>query len=186
MARFPSWDSTTTRGCSLGQPSMRFPLVKLHLSYSAEKTRIGVLGDVVEVKAFQIIVWVSIAGANSRWLPGTSRLPAILDVGNNHNFAITERYLLTWAGIAAALPELTKIRQQGEKLLLRSAALWLHADDESFELAVHGGIAVHAGTWPRLPILGLRALTNSKLQTFIYGDTRRVHIRRPPPWYWPF
>jgi hypothetical protein len=68
---------------------------------------------------------------------------------------------------------------------LHRARIWLHSDSEPFQLSTEAGIAVVEGDWPRLPILGLRALTNSNLRVFIYGDTKRVLIRTPP-WYWPF
>ena len=55
-----------------------------------------------------------------------------------------------------------------------------------FKLMIDEGIAVFDADWPRLPILGLRALTKNKLQTFVYGDTKQVLIRTPPKWYWPF
>ena len=65
------------------------------------------------------------------------------------------------------------------------ANLWLHGDEGPFALTIPDGVAVYESGGPRLPILGLRALTNSKLQTLIYGDALRVVIRTPPPWYWP-
>jgi hypothetical protein len=92
---------------------------------------------------------------------------------------------MDWAH-KASLPMTGKIRLEGTEAVLRSAGLWLHTDDEPYQLAIEEGIAVLKGDWPRLPILGLRALTNSKLQTFIFGDTRQVFIRTPPKWYWPF
>lgn len=157
----------------------------LHLPYLSEKSRIVVHDQIVEVKAYQIIVWVSISGQqNSLADPSLPKLPAILDIGNTHNFALTEEHLLEWGEIhPASLPELGRIRREGTQALLRRAGLWLHTDKELFKLDINEGIAVCQGDWPRLPILGLRALTNSKLQTFIYGDTKRVVIRTPPKWY---
>jgi hypothetical protein len=151
-------------------------------------TRIALPNEVVEVKAFQIIVWVSVSlDASLQWDARTPKFPAILDCGNNHNFAITESHLLTWGGMhAASIPELGMIREQQQRVRLRGAGLWLHTDGEPYLLRVDEGIAVHTGDWPRLPILGLRALTNSKLQTLIYGDTKQVIIRTRPKWYWPF
>jgi hypothetical protein len=162
--------------------------VKLHLPYLSEKSRITVRNEVVEVKAFQIIVWVSISSqVSSQWDPGLPKLPAILDIGSTHNFAMTELHLLEWSGIhAVSLPALGRIRREGRKAPLRRAGLWLHTNGESFELTIDEGIAVFDGDWPRLPILGLRALTNSQLHTFIYGDTKQVLIRTPRKWYWPF
>lgn len=162
--------------------------MKLHLTYSVEKTSVKVEGEAVEIKPFQIIVSVSVSiPGDSEWDPRTPKLPTILDVGNNHNFSLTEEHLVRWAGLQPTSLDLVKtMRESGKRVPLRSAGLWLHFDEEPFNLDVNEGIAVYDGDWPRLPILGLRALTNSKLQTFIYGDTKQVLIRTPPPWYWPF
>jgi hypothetical protein len=162
--------------------------VKLHLSYFADKTKVAVKDEFVDVKAFQIIVWVSIAPkVTSDWDPRIPKIPAILDIGNTHNFALTREHLVRWAGIHPdSLPKLRKVRESGRRGLLRSAGLWLHSDGDPFQLIISEGIAILDGDWPRLPILGLRALTKNKLQTFIYGDTKQVIIRTPPPWYWPF
>jgi hypothetical protein len=161
--------------------------VKLHLTYSSEKTTLAVQNEIVKVRPYQIIVWVSVSGtAFTTWDSRTPRLPAILDIGNNHNFALTEEHLSKWAGISRlGLKQLGRISESGHLVPLCSAGLWLHTDSGPFQLQADSGIAIFDGDWPRLPILGLRALTNSKLQTFIYGDTRRVLIRTPPPWYWP-
>jgi hypothetical protein len=162
--------------------------VKLHLPYHTEKTKITVQNAVVEVKAFQIIVWVSVViGRTSDWDLRTPKIPAILDIGNTHNFAITQEHLVRWTGIhPESLPKLNRVRESSNRGILRSAGLWLHSDGDPYKLEADEGIAVMDGDWPRLPILGLRALTNSKLQTFIYGDTKQVVIRTPPRWFWPF
>ena len=162
--------------------------MKLHLSYSSGKSKLTIRNEVVEVKAFQIIVWVSIGSdVHSVWDPRFPKLPAILDTGNNHNFALTRNHLVRWAGVQpASLPKLKRVRESGRRGQLHSAALWLHTDGDPCLLDIDEGVAVLDDDWPRLPILGLRALTNSKLQTFIYGDTKQVLIRTRPKWYWPF
>jgi hypothetical protein len=162
--------------------------VKLNCPYYSEKSKLAVRDEIVEVKAHQIIVWVSISSdESSEWDPRLPRLPAILDTGTTHNFSLTEDHLLAWAGIhVGSLGNLGRVRIEGRNAPLCNVGLWLHTDGAPFELEVDSGIAVLEGDWPRLPILGLRALTNSKLQTFIYGDTKQVVIRTPPPWYWPF
>ena len=162
--------------------------MKLHLPYFSEKTKVTVHNQVVEVKAFQIIVWVSISSTKTAaWDSKVPRIPAILDIGTNHNFALTEKQLLRWAGIrAASLPRLGTMRKDDLKAPLHAAGLWLHTDTDPFSLNVDEGIAVFEGAWPRLPVLGLRVLTRNNLQTFIYGDTKQVVIRTRPKWYWPF
>jgi hypothetical protein len=163
--------------------------VKLHLQYHSEKTQVAVDDRSVDVKPYQIIVWISILTDDfEQWHSGAPRVPAILDTGNNHNFAITEQQLVHWAGIhSTALAEVGHAREAGRRVKLCDATVWLHGgDNQPMKLTVAGGVAVYEGSWPRLPILGLRALTNSNLQVLIYGDTKRAVLRTPPPWYWPF
>lgn len=157
--------------------------MKLYLSYSSEKTSVRVRDELVAVKAFQIIAWVSIsADPLSPWESRTPRFPAIVDTGTTHNFALTEKALSAWAGMHAKnLEESGRLRIEGRIASLRSAGLWLHGNSEPFRLSADEGIAVLLGDWPRLPVLGLRALTNSNLQVFVYGDSKRVLIRTPPP-----
>ena len=161
--------------------------MKLNVSYSNESTTISFRSEVVQIKAFQIIVWVSVMSDEiDAWDPRTPRFPAILDVGNNHNFAVSGDHLVRWAGIQpVSLVELKHIRERGRRVPLRGGSLWLHTDRDPFKLIVENGIAIYENDGPRLPTLGLRALTNSKLQTFIYGNTKQVVIRTPPKWYWP-
>ena len=51
-----------------------------------------------EVKPYQIVVQVSIADQSTIDLPQDApRFPAILDTGNNHNFAIRQGHFGRWA-----------------------------------------------------------------------------------------
>ena len=162
--------------------------MKLNVSYSNENTTISFGSEVVQIKAFQIIVLVSVMSDEiDAWDPRAPRFPAILNVGNNHNFANSVNHLVRWAGIQpASLVELKHMREGGQRVPLRGGSLWLHTNRDPFKLIVEDGIAVYESDGPRLPILGLRALPNSKLQTLIYGNTKQVIMRTPPKWYWPF
>src|SRR5205085_1898461 len=54
-----------------------------------------------EVRPYQIVVMVSLAAQEIIELPeGASRFPAILDTGNNHNFAIQQEQFERWTGFA--------------------------------------------------------------------------------------
>jgi hypothetical protein len=160
--------------------------MKVHAPYYADKTTITVGKEIVEVKAFQIIVWVSVSLRSIfEWDAKIPRFPAILDIGNTHNFAITQDHLQRWAGIHPQnLGMLRRIREKKQLVPLRAASLWLHGD-EPFRMSVDEGVAVYEQGGHRLPILGLRALTNSKLQTLIYGEQQRAVIQTPRKWYWP-
>jgi hypothetical protein len=134
-----------------------------------------------------------------RWDPRALPFAAILDPGNNHNFALGHAHLTRWAGLAPErLPPLRPIRERGQRIPVHAAALWLHANvpgsrrlrgSEPFLLNLERGIAVYpAGDplAPRLPLLGLRALTDNRLITTIDGARRHVTIRTAGWWWWPF
>ncbi len=161
--------------------------MKLHLAYHKEKTTIAVGREIVEVKAFQIIVWVSISIRGIlEWDETIPKFPAILDIGNTHNLGISEEQLRKWGGIHPdSLPQMKPMRVNKQLVPIRAASVWLHMDHAPYELSVEQGIGVYTEGGTRLPILGLRALTNSKLQTLIYGDQLRAVIQTPRKWYWP-
>src|ERR1043165_7255659 len=110
--------------------------MKLHLPYYTQKTKITVQKETVEVKAYQIIVWVSISLRQvPQWDAKIPKIPAILDTGNTHNFAISAEQLQRWAGIHPnSLPERKTMREKGQRVPLRSARLWLHTDAEPYQL----------------------------------------------------
>src|SRR5260370_80015 len=84
---------------------------------------------------------ISIARRDNRvWDHRMPKLPAILDTGTTHNFALTEKHLMKWAGIhAASLREAGKIRKESTKAPLREARLWLHSDGSPFNLTIDQG-----------------------------------------------
>lgn len=154
--------------------------MKLHLTYYKDKTHITVQDQIVEVKAYQIICWVSVSLRSmlecDEKIP---KIPAILDTGNTHNFAISQEQLQKWAGIHPdSLRLLTRLRDKKQLVPVRAASLWLRAD-EPFRMDIDEGIGVYERDGPRLPILGLRALTNSRLQIVIYADQKRGIIQTP-------
>jgi len=169
------------------------------LPYSHEPVTLAVRGDAVKVKPYQIVVWVSISVEGlPAWDPRTPRFPAILDTGHNHNFAIGRSQLLRWTGLDPRLlaPRGT-IRDKGQRLPLHAADLWLfpnrpgfpdvRVDAEPYRLRVEDGIAIYPdASAPRLPLLGLRALTLSRLRTVIDGDRVQASIGTALPWWWPF
>jgi hypothetical protein len=170
------------------------------LPYATRPTELFVRGEAVPVRPYQIVVWVSVSLRDvSGWDPRTPRLPAILDTGNNHNFTIGSGQLTRWAGIhPALLPRLGAIREGGRRITLHAADIWLHRnrrgttelqrDSVPHRLSLKLGIAVvrEEDRPPRLPLLGLRALTVNRLFTAIDGATRRVDVRTERRWWWPF
>ena len=144
------------------------------------------------VRPYQIIVWVSVSIRELlEWDARTPRLPAILDPGNNHNFSISRGHLLRWAGIDSKLLDLLgEIRERGQKLPLHAAALWLHSnrpgtrevqpDAAPCRLTLTKGLALYPdATGARLPLVGLRALTQNHLYLTIDGQQRSASLRTP-------
>jgi hypothetical protein len=168
------------------------------LPYSSEPTTVGVLGDAMRVRPYQIVVWVSLDLRQVvDWDPRAPRFPAILDTGHSHNFSIRVGHLTRWAGLRPeALPRLGAMRERGQRVPLHAARLWLHAnvrgtrdldERDPYHLAIEEGIAIYPDeTGPRLPVLGLRALTLNRLRSVVDGDRRYVTLSTALPRWWPF
>jgi hypothetical protein len=145
----------------------------------------------VRLKEAQFIVWVRLSATRTTELnPATPCFPAILDTGHTHNLAIQHQHLIRWAGL---LPEtlrlLGHIRHSGQSVPLHAAKLWLHyneprkmtASPNHLLLDLPRGIAVFPDreNYPRLPLLGLRAILSNKLHLAIDGERNMVNLRTP-------
>jgi len=161
-----------------------------HLPFREEADEVSCGLERVPIKPYQIIVWVSLTARPVVELPPTApRLLALLDTGHNHNFSLQDRHLAQWAGLDAALPRVGRIREGGRDLPLHAANVWLHPNLRGKRDAFSGapplllpldqGIAVYPGgsSFPRLPLLGLRALVRNKLHVALDPERRVVHLR---------
>src|SRR5438874_1259856 len=76
------------------------------LPFFTEPTAVVVGGEVITIRPFQAVVWVSLAPAHQEALsPSAARFPAVLDTGHTHNFSIRQQHVRQWAGIdLGALP----------------------------------------------------------------------------------
>jgi hypothetical protein len=146
----------------------------------------------IPIKPFQIIVWVSLTAEKILELPPSAeRFPVIVDTGHGHNFSIHERHLTAWAGVPREqLPRRGKTRVNGQEIPLHAGAVWIHAnvpghrdqfaDQPPFRLDFLEGIALHPGSdYPRIPLLGLRALVRNKLHLAMDPERCVVHLRTP-------
>jgi hypothetical protein len=169
------------------------------LPFSAADSVATVGRERVRVKAHQIIVWVSV-NMHGVLDPGNApRFPAILDTGHTHYFSIQEQHLINWAGIRPQLLHvLGSLREGGRRVPLRAAHLWIHpnrrgkrdefTNEPPVRLEFARGIAVYpddGSNFPRLPLLGLRALAENALHLTIDGRKRSVSLRTAGAW-WPF
>jgi hypothetical protein len=149
--------------------------------------------ETVPLKKSEIIVWVSLSPKKAmNWNPAVPRFPAILDTGHTHNFAIQNQHLERWTGISAKdLRRIGHIRHTGAKMPLFAANLWLHRNfpgecnfrpEAPFPVDLAGsGICVFPdeAKYPRLPLVGLRAILGNQLHLTIDGERASVTLRIP-------
>lgn len=174
------------------------PILLNRMPFSKHPSEVMVRGERVRVRADQIILWVSISleefnDPNSSVIP----FPVILDTGHTHSFSLHERHLAEWAGLQPdALRILAAVRDRNQRLFLRAANIWIHANERGNreELAKQSphlvdalqGIAVYPGEdFPRLPIFGLRAIAENDLILKVNGHQREATMRTANKW-WPF
>jgi hypothetical protein len=153
--------------------------------------------EVVRVKPLQIALRVSLTRRGLSGLGSAPPFPALLDTGNNHNFSIQSRHLLRWAGLdRGPLPTLGAVSERGKRIPLLGADLWIHPNRPGqletwpgrppFRLTLDGGIVVYPDdglNYPRLPLLGLRAMTDNRLRLTVDGARRLVSLRTPRTWW---
>lgn len=145
-----------------------------------------------EAKPYQMIVSVSITDQEVFELPESAlRFPAILDTGNNHNFAIRQTHLERWPAIM--LPRKGWIEVGGHFVPLLAANIWIHPNRAGTNeprphspslLKLEEGMAVYPPNIPnpaRLPILGLRAIIRNGLKLTIDGAPRELTIESASP-----
>ena len=170
-----------------------------HSPFAGDATEVIVRDVRVRVRAHQIILWVTLTRSPvGEPNPTAIPFPAILDTGHNHSFSIHERHLAQWAGFRPENLGLSRpIRERGQRLFLRLANIWVHPNvplhrDRLAERPPHlvraaQGIAVYPGNeFPRLPILGLRAIAENDLVLNVNGPRREATLRTAKHWWWPF
>jgi len=147
------------------------------LPYYDETTFLTVGETPVEVRRYQIVVWVSLTG---------QLFPAILDIGHSHNFTISQRQLKRFAGVDS-LPVIGHAEVNRQLLPQVEADVWLHGNrkgtrepiEKRVLLKMDEGITLYpdgAPGTPRLPLLGLRAITRNRLKLTIDGRSLRVSV----------
>jgi hypothetical protein len=163
------------------------------LPFREKDDEVAVGQERVRVKAYQIVVWVSLSPRHVADLPPHApRFPAILDTGHSHNFSIQDRHLAQWAGLnLQALASLGRAREGGRYVPLHAANVWLHPNlpgardvfsgRPPFLMRLDRGVAVYPSQhkYPRLPLLGLRALVRNRLHLAVDPERCVAHLRTP-------
>lgn len=175
------------------------PTLLHSLPISPTGQRFDVGTDSVRFKAFQPVVWVSIAPSVRTHLPDrVRRFPAVLDTGNNFTFCLSERHLHEWAGYS--LRDWMDFRTRGVRLYGSPVPclkfnVWLYSNVPG-RLAIHPrrrptalpithGIAIYpegAPNLPRLPVLGMRALHLNRLQLHLDAGRLSMSLRGESCW----
>ena len=169
------------------------------IPFSSKPSEVIVRGERVRIRKDQIVVWVSISRfRESSPSPLFPPFPALLDTGHNYTFSIQQRHLIEWTGFSLErLPLVGTVREQGRQVRLHGADLWIYvnlpgktsllADHPPHKIEAPHGIAVYPFgiEFPRLPILGLRAIVDNKLVLHINGERREATLRTAHTW-WPF
>ncbi len=128
----------------------------------------------IEAKPYQIIVRVKLRVEDLL----TAAFPAVLDTGFNHNLSITEQHVRLLGVEPKSLETTGYMRVLTDVVPLQRAELLL--EDE--KLVVPSGIAVWENNGPRIPLLGMRALMQSKLRLVVDGRRSAASIG-PSRWY---
>jgi hypothetical protein len=156
-------------------------------------TTVDARGQTHRVFPLEIVVWVSIGPAEIDEISDrVPRIPAVLDPAFTDTFLIHPRHLREFAGLQPEhLPKLnSSLRTHDQTIPLHAANLWLHrnirgerdsfARRSPFLLELYRGIGIPTGTevYPRLPLLGARALRTAKLQVAIDYARLRLTVRK--------
>jgi hypothetical protein len=163
------------------------------LPFRTDEDYVFVGTERVQIKPYQIVAWFSITPRNILELfPPTPRFPAIIDIGHNHNFSIQRRHVIDWVRTPVeALSPIGRIRHAGRAVPLHAANVWIHPNapgkrDElsgkpPYLLRFDQGIAVYPADahFPRLPLLGLRAVVRAKLHLKVDPEQCLVNLRTP-------
>lgn len=161
------------------------------LPIAREPSLVSIHGDPLKLRPYQIVIQVSL----SPFREFDSRvpiIPALIDTGLNHHFSIQERHLKSWAGIhPESLSRQGTMREGGRAADLRRAYLWIHRNEpgrrdlryaEPFLVPLQEGMAIYradGSDYPRLPLLGLRAILKNKLKLIIDGRREHASLRTP-------
>jgi hypothetical protein len=183
------------------EPILRaLPYFEMETSVVFDSTRLTIY-------AHQIILWVGIAKVGEVTPPADLKFfPAILDTGHNHNFAISPHQLRHWSGIAwqtLPLERGEEKKYQNVPVPHRRANIWVRPNQPGSRdspdpalppvlmeldkgIAIYGDkeqVGVKATTnlvGPRLPLVGLRAITVNRTKLEVDSVKLSVWLHRIP------
>jgi len=167
------------------------PVIVERLPYSGVRGVVTCPGGFLAVRREQIILSVSLVEAVA---PAIGQFPMLLDTGCGFNVVISQEHLERWAGFDR--PSLTKIAEIDINEDLRRIPCYdlnllihknvpgtaLVAPTPPFFVGLSDGVAVvptSAGSYPRIPTLGMRGLRCANLRVEIDAQHRMVSMFAP-------
>ncbi len=148
-----------------------------------------------EVRLHQdaLVVWLSIGiRGETNWQRISPPFPALLDSGNNSSAYLNEHHLEHWAGIPTLFLRFLKHKRVNEgRIPFRRADIWIHPNVPGtserdpgrapFLLELREGIAVSPvltdrPAFPRVPLVGFRALRENGLDFWLDSRTERFTV----------
>jgi hypothetical protein len=161
------------------------------LPFSDRESSVEMATGPVAIRAFQILMWVSLSAEEVRELPrGWPRFPAVLDTGCNHNLALREEHFARWAGLEWTTLWYGSIRVNQTPVPLLKGKLWIHPNRagerdqfgrrKSVGLKLVEGFPIyphHVGNVARILTVGLRVFAENNLHLAIDGKRRLVTLR---------
>jgi hypothetical protein len=176
------------------------PTILRKLPFSDGFSTVQVNGQPLRIFSYQILVWVSLGPRGVRLLDRlTPRFPAVLDTEFTDSFLIHQQQLQACAGLHSEHFRTFNqyLRTHNRQIPLHVANVRIHpnkpgerdrlAGRAPFLLELHRGIGIcrDPDLYPRLPLLGARALRQAQLQVFL--DYRRCRVSmRTPRRFWLF
>jgi hypothetical protein len=141
----------------------------------------------------EIVVWLSIGLRGERDPQRLSPpFPGLIDSGNNSEFYLHEHHLVHWAGIRPDLLALLASRRVNKReVTSHEADVWIYPNlprtqdrwpgKTPLRLELEEGIAVgppvaDQSIFPRVPLLGLSALRNNRLDFWFESKTAECHV----------
>jgi hypothetical protein len=164
-------------------------LDRLPIAEARREVEVG--GRRVKLRPYQIVIQVSILDTHE-WDSRAPIFPALVDSGNNLNFSIQAAHLTRWAGIhPRSLKHRGSVREGDRFPSLHTAGVWIHRNEPGrrdlrgappYPLQLPEGIAIYPSDesdYPRLPLLGLRAILKNNLKLIMDGKRKHVSLRSP-------
>ena len=148
-------------------------------------------GVPVVLRGYQPVAWVRLVPWGGRPGPRAVPFPAVLDTGHNHSFLIPSSLFEAWTGESPdGLITYRVVPANGVSVGcygFNVEVFGMRAGEPTERvvgrLETDRGVAIippeHEGRFPRLPVIGVRALCASRVTLTVDGDGRTYTLKAP-------